>query len=652
VTSQSDPPLGPLRDRLTLRSVAVGLVLIVAVVFLMVYAEYVLTATSSNYSHFPIFTFLTFMVLVVAVVPVMRAVAPGWQFSRSELFVILIMLMAAGLIPSNGLTGFLLVILASPYYFADSENRWGEFLHSHIPDWMVPKETWAMKYFFEGLPEGHSIPWSVWLVPLAWWLLLIAAITFATIAMMVILRRQWSENERLIYPLVSVPVALTGKESQAAGPSLLRNRLFWAGAAVSFAILAWNMLSYFSPTIPQIPLKNRWFGIARGFPGLEWRLNFFVLGFAYFANLDVLMSIWFFRVVYMLQVGFSTRLGVDIGSRGDEWSWAGLLGWQSFGALAAVVLWGLWVARSHLKNVLRKAFGRADDVDDSNEIIGYRTAVWGLALSLLLIVAWLLRAGMELKLIVAYLTGCAVIYLGVARIVAESGLVYVQGPMSAQVFATTLFGSAGLSQASLASLGFTYTTISQGKGLFAAGLAQMAKMGEFVKGNKRALVWVIAAAFVVAVVASLGFTLYFGYRYGAYNFNTWHFKYGGNWVFNDTVSRMRNLVPTDWKAFIYMGIGATVMGALTFLRMRLPWWPLHPLGLAISGTYFTQKTFVAIFIAWLAKVIILKIGGVGLYRRSQPFFIGILVGYGFAVILSTVIDYLFFFQNGHYIHGV
>ena len=94
------------------------------------------------------------------------------------------------------------------------------------------------------------------------------------------------------------------------------------------------------------------------------------------------------------------------------------------------------------------------------------------------------------------------------------------------------------------------------------------------------------------------------------------------------------------------------MSVLTLLRMRLPWWPLHPIGLAINGTYFTQKTFVAIFIAWLVKIIILKMGGVRLYRRSQPFFIGILVGYGAAVTLSTVIDYLYFFGDGHYIHSV
>jgi len=115
---------------------------------------------------------------------------------------------------------------------------------------------------------------------------------------------------------------------------------------------------------------------------------------------------------------------------------------------------------------------------------------------------------------------------------------------------------------------------------------------------------------------------------------------------------MRNPFPTDWTRLSYMGIGAVGMAVLYFLRLRLPWWPLHPIGLAVNCTYFTQKTFFALFIAWSIKVVVLKIGGVNLFRRSRPFFIGILVGYVIAVMVSTVVDYFFFFGQGHYVHAV
>jgi len=641
------------RDHLTFRSVLAGLVLVVLVILAQIYTEYVINASSTNYSHFPIYAFLTFVLLALLVVPVLGRYLKRNAPSRSELFTVLIMVMVAGMIPSNGLVGFFLVVLASPFYFADPENRWADFLHDHIGGWMAPDELWAVRWLFEGLPEGQSIPWSVWLVPVLWWLLFFTALTFATLAVMVILRRQWSTNERLAYPLVQVPVALTERETEDPIPSLLRNRLFWIGAAVSFGILSWNMVSYFVPTVPEIPLKNKVFAIARDFPSIELRMNFFVLGFAYFANLDVLMSLWLFRIIYIIQLGLYNRMGVDTGGNEDQFSY-GLLGWQSYGALTVLVLWGLWVARDHLKAVLSAAFSSSAKADDSEELMGYRTAVWGLALSVLFMGAWLHRAGMELKLVVAYLAGAFILFIGIGRIVAESGLLYVRGPMSAQVFGTYLFGvgPGGLSPASVTALGFTYTTISQGKGLFAAGVAQITKMGEFVRGNKRSLLWAVVGAFVVGVLAAIIFTLYFGYQYGALNFSTWHFRQGGWWVFNDTVKKMRNPFPADWTRLGYMGVGMVAMGVLYFLRLRLPWWPLHPIGLAVNCTYFTQKTFFAIFVAWVIKLVILKIGGVNLFRRSRPLFIGILVGYVVAVAISTIIDYFYFFGEGHYVHAV
>ena len=50
------------------------------------------------------------------------------------------------------------------------------------------------------------------------------------ISTMVILRRQWMERERLIYPLVQVPLAMTQSEErgQALGP-FFKNPIMWAG---------------------------------------------------------------------------------------------------------------------------------------------------------------------------------------------------------------------------------------------------------------------------------------------------------------------------------------------------------------------------------------------------------------------------------------
>jgi hypothetical protein len=42
------------------------------------------------------------------------------------------------------------------------------------------------------------VPWEVWLLPLLYWLLFALALFLVMVCMMVILRRQWVENEKLL----------------------------------------------------------------------------------------------------------------------------------------------------------------------------------------------------------------------------------------------------------------------------------------------------------------------------------------------------------------------------------------------------------------------------------------------------------------------
>ena len=56
-----------------------------------------------------------------------------------------------------------------------------------------------------------TIPWDAWLLPLLGWSALIVAIYFAMICVAVVLRRQWIEREKLIYPLAQLPLDIVLK---------------------------------------------------------------------------------------------------------------------------------------------------------------------------------------------------------------------------------------------------------------------------------------------------------------------------------------------------------------------------------------------------------------------------------------------------------
>ena len=93
------------------------------------------------------------------------------------------------------------------------------------------------------------------------------------------------------------------------------------------------------------------------------------------------------------------------------------------------------------------------------------------------------------------------------------------------------------------------------------------------------------------------------------------------------------------------------MLVLTFLRYRIPWWPLHPLGLAITWSGMTVHSILSVFITWSIKAIVLKAGGVLMYRRTIPFFLGLMMGYALNVGISFLLDITYFNGHGHGVHA-
>ena len=99
-----------------------------------------------------------------------------------------------------------------------------------------------------------------------------------------------------------------------------------------------------------------------------------------------------------------------------------------------------------------------------------------------------------------------------------------------------------------------------------------------------------------------------------------------------------------------MGAGVLIFSAMSALRYRFTWWPINPMGMIVPVGHAKHSTM-SIFLAWVAKSIILRIGGIQLYNRCRPFFVGILAGYAMAVFLSFVVDSIWFPGAGHHVHS-
>ena len=80
------------------------------------------------------------------------------------------------------------------------------------------------------------------------------------------------------------------------------------------------------------------------------------------------------------------------------------------------------------------------------------------------------------------------------------------------------------------------------------------------------------------------------------------------------------------------------MALLIYLRHHFLWWPLHPLGFAVSASNVTSRAWFSIFLGSMIKASLLKYGGVRLYLALRPFFLGMILGQitcaGFWIVLD------------------
>ena len=642
---QQEDPMPEARQRgVTIRSAIIGVATALFMQAWGIYSRRIIRSSGVTSAFLSPALFVAILIVLCVVNPIIKSIRRSGGLSPREVLTILGIGIVGGA-PIAALFAFITI----PYYFATPENQWGTLLHPYLPSWIAPLDTdSAVTLLFNGIPEGTALPWGAWVVPMLWWLLLFGVLAFAAASIAVVLRKQWVEHERLRYPVLE-PVSLMaeGSDSTNRWPQFARGRLFWAGVCVGFIFIFWNALPWISPAFPEMPVRGRvsaFFG--RDMPPMFSYIDPFTFSFSYFANLDVLFSIWFFFLMFVLEFGIFNRVGYTIGGRGDRYgSYDAASSWQGLGAFCVFVLFGLWMARRHLKDVVLKAWRSDHAVDDSHEMLSYRTAVVGIVLGVVFAVVWLHRAGMDYTMAIPLVGMLFVLYIGVARIIAESGLLYVQGPMSAQSFSVYLVGARGVSPSSLTTLLFSYPMHTNPT----SQMSHVAKISDPDQNSGRKLFGAVGLSLLVTTFAVLLGTLYLGYTRGAENFGH-SFICGGVHNFPDTVSKIKNPFETDWNRIMFLGIGALVMAVLTFARYRFPWWPIHPIGFAVMGTDLVRNFALTLFLAWACKSLILRTGGFTMYGRAQPLFVGLLVGHVLGITGAFLVDVFLFPGAGHSIH--
>ena len=562
-----------------------------------------------------------------------------FALNRAELVLVYVMMLVTSALCTMGMTQQLLPAITGILYFASPENKWSAMLFPLFPERAVVVDDGSgNKGFYEG-GALNEIAYGAWVEPLCWWALFLLALYMVMVSTAVILRRQWMERERLAYPLTQVGVAMVqGESGQGLINGFLKHQTLWWGVALPLFYGSLKALHQYDPSMPNIQLI--WSMPFFGSQSVQIWISFALIGFSYFISTQVAVGLWLFYLLSKIEAEVLAVSGLRSTSKfvygiADQ----PLLAYQGGGALIAMVLLGLWSGREHLRDVVRKALGRGQDVDDGDEIMSYRTAVCGLVLGLVGMVFWLWLMGTKLWVGVVFVGVAVLIFIGITRVVCEAGLAAVRSPMIAPDLVVQGIGSQWIGAEGVFNLSFAYIWSADIRIFLMAMVANGLKLIEHMdRQSRRVVFWAIVLAVFIGAVGSCWMVFHLAYKYGGINLEHWRFQGGPATIYN---MARRTLEPmgADWLGLGFFAGGAVVMGALTWARQQLLWWPLHPIGFAIGANFMMNKAWFCVLIAWAIKKAVLRFGGPARYQHSQYFFMGLIMGEALCNGLWLAIEY-------------
>jgi len=642
MTDQREPRL-PQQDRasapLGRRVVILGIILVPLLCIAVEYGELVAWVgelVSTSLMLLVAFTLCT----LLAANHLLKRVGPAWRLSRAEMLYLFAMLTAAGSVAGVGMVQFLVTLLGYIFRHATPANRW-ELYHQYVPTWLVPN-TAILQGFYEGgasfLTASHL---GAWAQPLLLWSLFMVAFVSFMLCLSLLLRRQWIERERLSFPIVYFPLELTREESP-----LWRSRPLWVGLAIPLVLQSLASLNYLFPSVPYLPLKpsaqlsiGQFFGTGLLEPLSRVTLAFYpmALGIAYFAELDVLFGCWLFYWLARAEEVLCIALGFRGPFASPGMAEMPYLNQQSLGAFVALGAVALWLGKGEISAAVRYLLVRRRPSDTA--LATSAAALGGLLASGVFLLLFARAMGIPLPIITLLFSIYFLVVLGFARIRAQAGLPWLFGPNHPpHIFMVWAVGPANLSPQALTSLSYLQWFDWDYRGTAMAHQMEALKISSAAGLSARSMAKGILLAVVLATVVSPLVLLTIYYHFGADSARVE--QYRTQWA-----SMPLGLLTTwgDSSAGLGWGeiagglAGAAMVLALSALHSRWLWWPFHPVGYALSCTFTLEWLWCPLFVVWLCKSLVLRYGGIRLYRRGIPFAVGLILGDYLVAILWALL---------------
>jgi hypothetical protein len=608
---------------LTPRALIVALLLTVVAGLWVRQAEIVVLSTQISESV-PAIPGLAALVLLLGINGLLRLVPRARPFTRAEILVIFLFVTVASTIMGIGVTQFLFTLMTAPFYMTtDGIDANRPFLSRLL----APHDTLAVKRLYEHAPDGR-VPWHLWLTPALCWLGFFLALWWTLYCLMALFYRAWADDERLSFPLVALPMEMT--ESGARTP-FFRNRLMWGGFALAAVYNLINIAHAFSPPVPAI---GKEFDLSALFTALPWSemkpISFHIrpelVGLGFLVSTEISLTVW---TSYL-----ALKLFAVAGAAGG--SPPGLLPMaqeQGMGAYLTLAVLLVWLSRARLHTALRAAL--TNRPADGPEGVRYRWLYAGLLVGFAACWGFMAAAGMGAWVALIYLGIVVAVALVYGRLRAEAGVPLVwlfPYGMQKDVLLYSL-GSQPLLHAGPATLSVLTLFMFLARGYYPELTGyQIEGMEMARRANFRPSRLVFALCLAVGMGFALGWFNHLVpyYRYGAAQLR------GGMWgdwlsttAYQSAIAYRSTPHPPELPRLYATGAGGMIVFLLWLLRLRFVGFWFHPLGYIMTCSY-GSLIWGPFLIVWLLKSLILRYGGLRLYKQFIPFFLGLALGH-FAV---------------------
>lgn len=622
------PPQGEGRNRggVSWRAVLVGLALTPVTIYWITVTEvrwYTLDGTSLPLFIQPVF-FL--FVLCLANLGVRSWRGRPW-LQQGELLVVYVMVAMACVFAGHDMLQNLFGAIGHAQQFASPSNGWEAKFFSYLPSWLFVMDRENLAQFYAGNVQITQRPELLkpWVGPLFWWGVFVFTQAVLFLSINVLLRRAWTEHERLSFPLVQLPMAMTEPEPRT---PFWSNRVMWAGFAVAGGITLMNGLNHLYPFIPQLALKQ--YDLNQNFSSRPWNaigtthvnLYPFAIGMAYFIPLDLSFSCWFFFVWRKAQQVFGAAAGLD-GAANRGWPF---FTEQSSGAWIGLMLILAWSNRAWLQRLLGEALGMVRTTATREELRQYRLAWTGVGVGLLLLWLFMLRCGMSPLVATLFLSLYLGLSVAITRVRAELGTPHETYFVSPNAILVNTLGTHALGAQNLTAMASMHWF---NRGYRCHPMPNQLEAMRMASGGRIRLGRLFALLIAFSVVCIL-------VTYWANLVVTWDAGATGKavgfkrWVGAESFERLNGWVTTTVQArdtnLAWMLGGFVTVFALKALRGAFAWWPFHPMGYALALSYAIDYFWAAFMVGWLIKLVLVRWGGMRLHTQAAPFFLGLILG--------------------------